>query len=354
MADAPVPAAGPIAGVLADVDGTLITGAKVVTPRTTEAAGRLHARGVLFAITSGRPPRGMRMLVEPLQMRGPMAAFNGGIIVEPDMTIIDERPIPAEVAPAVIDAIREHGLYAWIYRGTEWFVTDPHAPHAAKEAGTVQFQPTVVPSYDGLLDRAAKIVGVSDGYDRVAQCEAALHRQFGDRVSASRSQPYYVDVTSPEANKGVVIERMSSVYQIPLEQIATLGVGLNDVLMFRRSGLSIAMGNASAEVQRQATYVTASNEDDGFAKAVEEFIVPRAVPAPGVPPAGQALSGPVAGGDAQRARVPPERNAARKARRIAIALPKVVRIGAYGTMRSGTGEWRARLTATEPTTRWVA
>src|SRR4029077_4238858 len=81
-------------------------------------------------------------------------------------------------------------------------------------------------------------------------------------------------------DKGVVAERLSHYYQIPLEQIATLGDGANDVLMFRRSGLSIAMGNASEEVRRQATCVTASNDDEGFAKAVEEFILPRAVAAP--------------------------------------------------------------------------
>jgi hydroxymethylpyrimidine pyrophosphatase-like HAD family hydrolase len=191
-----------------------------------------------------------------------------------------QRPGEAWIRIGVFAAFRAQGLYAWIYRGTEWYVTDPHAPHAARESGTVQFPPTVVPSYDGLLDRAVKIVGVSDDYDRVARCEAALHEQFGRHVSASRSQPYYVDVTSPAANKGVVVERLSHQYQIPLEQIATLGDGANDVLMFERSGLSIAMGNATEEVQRQATYVTASNDDEGFAKAVEQFILPRARAAP--------------------------------------------------------------------------
>jgi len=283
MTDASAPAAWTIAAVLADVDGTLVDRAKVVTPRAIEAIERLHEIGVLFAITSGRPPRGMRMLVYPLEMRGPMAAFNGGVIVMPDMTIIDERPIPADVAPAVIDEIRAHDLYAWIYSGAEWYVTDPLAPHAARESSTVQFQPAVVPSYDGLLDRVVKIVGVSDDHGLVAQCEFALQQQFGVHASATRSQPHYVDVTHPTANKGVVVERMSQFYQIPLEQIATLGDQPNDVLMFQRSGLSIAMGNASEDVRRAATYVTASNEDEGFAKAIEEFILPRAVAAPVIP-----------------------------------------------------------------------
>ena len=284
MADASSPGTQTIAAVLADVDGTLVTKSKALTPRALEAVEELHERGVLFAITSGRPPRGMRMLVHPLEMRGPMAAFNGGIMVTPDMTILDERTIPAEVAPAVIDAIHAHGLYAWIYRGAEWFVTDPQAPHAARESSTVQFPPTLVPSYEGLLDRAVKIVGVSDDHDLVAQCEAAVQQEFGTHASANRSQPHYLDVTHPHANTGIVVERMSYYYGIPLEQIATIGDQPNDVLMFERSGVSIAMGNASDEVQQQATFVTASNEDEGFAKAIEEFILPRAVAAPVVPP----------------------------------------------------------------------
>jgi Cof subfamily protein (haloacid dehalogenase superfamily) len=284
MADGSSPGTQTIAAVLADVDGTLVTKSKALTPRALEAVEELHERGVLFAITSGRPPRGMRMLVHPLEMRGPMAAFNGGIMVTPDMTILDERTIPAEVAPAVIAAIHAHGLYAWIYRGAEWYVTDPQAPHATRESSTVQFPPTVVPSYEGLLDRAVKIVGVSDDHARVAQCEAAVQQEFGTHASASRSQPHYLDVTHPYANKGIVVERMSYYYGIPLEQIVTIGDQPNDVLMFERSGMSIAMGNASDEVQRRATFVTASNEDEGFAKAIEEFILPRAVAAPVVPP----------------------------------------------------------------------
>jgi Cof subfamily protein (haloacid dehalogenase superfamily) len=272
----------PIAAVLADVDGTLVTRSKVLTPRAIAAVKLLHERGVLFAITSGRPPRGMRTLIEPLGLHGPMAAFNGGIVVRPDMSVVDERALPEDVAARVIETIRAHGLYVWIYRSTEWYVTDPRAPHAEREAVTVAFQPTVVPTYDAYLDRVVKIVGVSDDHKLVTQCETVVQQQFSLHVSASRSQPHYLDVTHPTANKGVVVERLSQHYKIPLEQIATLGDQPNDVLMFKRSGLSIAMGNASEEVQRQATCVTSSNEDEGFAKAVEHIILPRVAPMPSV------------------------------------------------------------------------
>jgi Cof subfamily protein (haloacid dehalogenase superfamily) len=280
MTNAAAQAPQEIAAVLADVDGTLVTNAKELTPRAIEAVKQLHERGVVFAITSGRPPRGMRMLVEPLQLRGTISAFNGGIIVRPDMTVVESHPIPAEVAPSVVDNIRHLGLDAWVYRDADWFITNPGAPHVDRESKTVQFQPTVVPDFEGLLDRAVKVVGVTDDLDLAARCESKLQSLFGAHVSAARSQPYYVDVTHPMANKGVVVRHLSEHYKIPPAQVATLGDQPNDVLMFVRSGLSVAMGNASPDVQKQATFVTASNEDDGFAKAVEEFILPRAVAAP--------------------------------------------------------------------------
>jgi Cof subfamily protein (haloacid dehalogenase superfamily) len=268
-----------IKAVLTDVDGTLVTRDKVLTPRAMAAVHELQDRGVLFAITSGRPPRGMRMLVEPLRMNGPMAAFNGGMIVLPDMTIVDERTMSEEVARAVIEEIWAHGLYAWFYRGTDWYLTDPHAPHAEREASTVQFPPTVVPTYDGLLDNVVKIVGVSDNHPLVEECEAAVQKKFGAQVSAARSQPHYLDVTNPTANKGVVAERLSNYYHIPLENLCTLGDQANDVLMFKKSGLSVAMGNSSDEVKRQADFVTTSFMDEGFANAIDQYILPRVAPA---------------------------------------------------------------------------
>src|SRR5262245_21388540 len=242
-------ASGPISALLADVDGTLVTKAKVLTKRAMEAVRRLHESGIAFSITSGRPPRGMRMLIEPLGLTMPIAAFNGGTIVHPDMSVADERTLPDEVVPDVIKTLLAHGLDVWIYRGTDWYVRSAQAAH-------VQFQPTVSPKFDGLLNRVVKIVGVSDDLDSVARCEAAAQAQLGAHVSAARSQPYYLDVTHPMANKGAVIERLSQFLKMPLESIATIGDQPNDVLMFKRSGLSIAMGNASPEVQTQANFVT--------------------------------------------------------------------------------------------------
>jgi Cof subfamily protein (haloacid dehalogenase superfamily) len=259
--------------LLADVDGTLVTQEKVLTERAIDAVHRLHDADIMFAVTSGRPPRGMEMLIEPLALRTPISAFNGGLIVEPDMRVIEQKTIPDELVSPIVEKLDRAGVDVWIYRGPDWYVRRRDAPHVDREAFTVQFEPSVVQSFDGLMDNVAKVVGVSDDYDLVERVADDLHDEFGDHVSAARSQPYYVDVTHPQANKGGVITFLSGKYDIPTDQIATIGDMPNDVLMFAHSGLSIAMGQSDREVQRAARRVTSSNEDEGFANAVERFIL---------------------------------------------------------------------------------
>jgi Cof subfamily protein (haloacid dehalogenase superfamily) len=266
--------AGPIRLMLADVDGTLVTQQKVLTDRAIEAVEKLEEAGILFALTSGRPPRGMSMIVDALRLTTPLAAFNGGLIVQPaDMKVIEQKVIPAELVAPVIALLERFGLDVWIYERAEWYVRNLDAPHVAREAWTVKFQPTVVNSLDGIVDGLAKIVGVSDDFDAVAAASSAGHDEFGDHVSVARSQPYYVDVTHPDANKGGVAIYLSETFGIPTSEIATIGDMPNDVLMFAHSGLSIAMGNASLEVQRAARRVTSTNEQEGFANAVERFVL---------------------------------------------------------------------------------
>jgi len=259
--------------VLADVDGTLVTPQKQLTDRTIAAVRALKDAGVKFAVTSGRPPRGMQMLVQPLSLSLPLAAFNGGLFARPDMSVIEERSIDPALVTPIVALIGEHGLDAWLYRGADWLLRDPDAAHVEKEADTVRFAPTVVEDFDAITEGVVKIVGVSDDLASVAAAEADARAKFGDHVSAARSQPYYLDVTHPDANKGAVVRYLSREYDIPASSIATLGDMPNDVLMFAHCGLSIAMGNASSEVQRAARRVTASNDDEGFAKAIERFVL---------------------------------------------------------------------------------
>jgi len=266
----------PVRLVIADVDGTLVTQEKILTPRAIQSVMALRAAGIMFAVTSGRPPRGMAMLIDTLKIDEPLAAFNGGVIIKPDLTtVVRENFLPRAMVEKVIKIILDHKLDVWMYTGRDWYVRDANAPHVAREQWTVKFPPIVVASFDGLLENVAKVVGVSDDLEAVKRCEKDTQEACGDQASAARSQPYYLDVTHPKANKCEVVLAMSELLNTPVDQIATVGDMPNDVLMFRKSGISIAMGNASPEVQKSATYVTASNEEEGFAEAMEKFVLQR-------------------------------------------------------------------------------
>lgn len=259
--------------VIADVDGTLVTQDKALTSRAIDAVKRLRGAGIAFSITSGRPPLGMQMFIDALALDEPFAAFNGGVVVRPDLSVMAQSFLPPDIAAKAVETIMRHGLGAWVYTDHDWLVRDANGPHVEREQWTVKFAPKVVSDFDAHMDCVAKIVGISDDYGAVARCETDVQRDCGNHVSAARSQPYYLDVTHPDANKGHVVTVLSQVLSIPPAQIATIGDMPNDVLMFQKSGLSIAMGNASADVRGQAHFVTTSNEEEGFANAVEAFIL---------------------------------------------------------------------------------
>jgi Cof subfamily protein (haloacid dehalogenase superfamily) len=269
----PLVQASTIRLVIADVDGTLVTHDKVLTARAISSVSRLREANVLFAITSGRPPKGMKMLVDTLDLSEPISAFNGGVVINMDYSVVASHCVSSDLAAEVIRLMGEHGLDVWLYSDTDWYVRDPNAPHVAREQWTVKFPPMVVSDFEAHLEHVVKIVGVSDDLPAVARCEMEMQAWGGARISAERSQPYYLDVTHPNANKGEVVLMLSKLLSIPPEQIATIGDMPNDVLMFHKSGVSIAMGNASTEVQKAATYVTTSNEEEGFANAMERFVL---------------------------------------------------------------------------------
>jgi Cof subfamily protein (haloacid dehalogenase superfamily) len=265
--------------LVSDVDGTLVTNDKRLTARVEAAARALEAAGIAFAITSSRPAFGMRMLIKPLRLRTPIAAFNGGLIVSPDrLEPIEGNPVPVEVARRSIEFLTGRGVDAWIHTEKAWFVLDSAGAYVDHEIRTIQTAPSILASFDrpGAIDHAYKIVGVSKDFDLLARCERELAAELGTSATVARSQLYYLDVTHPLANKGHAVQRLSHLLDVPAPSIAAIGDGRNDMAMFAVSGLAIAMGNAAKEVQEAADFVSAGNEEDGFAVAVQRWILPRA------------------------------------------------------------------------------
>ncbi len=261
-----------IALVVSDVDGTLVTSDKRLTPATIAAVKRLDAAGIAFTVASARPPVGLASLVGPLNLRLPMGAFNGGTLVGPDLVPLATTLIPEVTARAVVEHLRGAGIDVWIFADGTWTLRDPDAPYVDLERRTLGVDPVVVGDLDPLLASAQKIVGVSRDTDGLARAEARLSDAFGARAGIGRSQPYYLDITPPGVSKGGFVIDIGRRLGIAPANIATLGDAGNDVAMFQASGLSFAMGNAAPEVRAAASAVTAGNDADGFAQAIARIV----------------------------------------------------------------------------------
>lgn len=261
-----------IALVVSDVDGTLVTTDKTLTDRARAAVSNLHDRRIKFTITSSRPPVGMRFFAEPLNLTLPIGPFNGSSIVAPDLTPIEQHLIPEAEARRSLDVLKQFGVDAWLFTNDAWMIARDDGKYVPHERKTIRHDATIVESFEPYVGKACKIVGASPDAALLQQCETAMQQALGNRAVAVRSQSYYLDVTPPGQDKGVFVRAMSKRLGIPTEAIATIGDMQNDLAMFRVSGTSIAMGNASDEVKAQATLVTDSNENEGFAKAIDMII----------------------------------------------------------------------------------
>jgi len=262
-----------IAAVVSDVDGTLVRTDKSLTPRTVETVGKLRASGVKFAIVSSRPPRGLKAVMGRLNISAPAAGFNGGVIVSPDLSVISSHLIELTVARQAVEAIEASGANAWVFSGDDWFIRDRDGPRVALEQRTVGFEPTVVADFTAVIGSAAKIVAVSDDFALLSGLQGRVHASLSGGANIVRSQTYYLDFTHPLANKGHALLELARLLAVSPANTAVIGDGENDVDMFAQAGLSIAMGNAAAEVKKAADFVTGRNDNDGAAAAIDWFVL---------------------------------------------------------------------------------
>ena len=258
--------------VVSDVDGTLLTKEKLLTERAINAVRKLHEAGIGFTITSSRPTIGMRFLIEPLGITLPIGAFNGSCIVDPELKPVEQHLIPEAATRRALEVLVEFGVDAWLFTNDRWLVRDRGGAYVAHEEHTIRHEPTVVADFTPYFASACKIVGASADAAGLQRCETVMREALGAQATAVRSQSYYLDVTPPGVNKGTFVQTIAHRLGVSTDLVVTIGDMQNDLAMFRVSGTSFAMGNATDDVKQQATHVTASNEDEGFAKAMEMIL----------------------------------------------------------------------------------
>ncbi|HEF4759965.1 TPA: HAD family hydrolase [Pseudomonas putida] len=266
----------PVRFLLSDMDGTLLLPDHSLSQRTIEAVRSLREAGVLFSLATGRPPRAMLQTIEALGVDLPTAAFNGGTIVHPDGSLLVAHYLPATAALTSLALFADQpGVEVWVFSGGDWLVKDPNGPMVPGEQRGLGYPPVVVESFEPFLASIDKIVATSNDTQLLVELEAQLLPKVEGQAQVSRSQPVYLDVTAMRANKGDALVAIAGFLGVPLEQTAAMGDGGNDPAMFQRAGLSIAMGQAEEAVKRQADVVTASNTEEGAARAIERYVLAR-------------------------------------------------------------------------------
>jgi Cof subfamily protein (haloacid dehalogenase superfamily) len=224
----------------------------------------------------------MAPIIEQLDITLPFAAFNGGSLVKPSLELIEAHRLPQDVARTALALLAARGVDAWVYADGDWRVRDPGGIRVPHERLTLGYGPMRVEGFEDVMGRIDKLVGVSVDPALMASVEAAVRKLLKARATINRSQSYYLDITDPKANKGEAVRSLCQRIGVDLRRTAVIGDMINDVAMFAQAGLSIAMGNATAEVKARANAVTDTNENDGFAKAVHRFVLrPAAVPTGG-------------------------------------------------------------------------
>lgn len=260
--------------LVSDIDGTLVRKDKSLGEPTIAAAHRLTRAGGAMTLISARPPSGILPLAAKLGLTSPLGAFNGGTVVTPAGEIVEAHRLSADASRTAIAALRKAGITAWAFANGHWFASDDTNPHTGHERLASMVEPVVTGDFDGLHGRIDKVVGVSDDPAIIAALERELQAALGEAANVSCSQVYYCDITHKLANKGDGIVSLARAIGVPLEETAAIGDMPNDLPMLARAAFPIAMGQAPDALKRAAREVTATNDEDGVAVAIDRWILP--------------------------------------------------------------------------------
>ena len=265
----------PIRLLVCDIDGTLVRHDKSLPTENVAAIRDLIMRGVAVSLISARPAAGILPIAKQLALKGPFGAFNGGTIFTADGVEEQASEVPAALAAQLLALYAKAGVTRWLFATGRWLTSDLADPHTPREVMSSGLQPELARDFTPFLPNADKIVAVCDDPAAMDALEAKARVVVGQIATLVRSQDYYLDCTALAANKGDGVTRLAALYGVPLSEVAVIGDQGNDVAMFRRAGLAIAMGQASAAVQAEAHFVAASNEQAGVADAIARYVLPR-------------------------------------------------------------------------------
>ncbi len=267
-----------------DVDGTLLNNNKEITPATLATLLKVQQMGIQIVLASGRSTHGLLPIAEQLELdkyNGFILSYNGGQIFNMQTKeLLFERRIDPEMIPYLEKKANKNNFTILTYHKDRLYTNNAEDKHVKEEASRNNMQIKESKYFaDAINFSPCKCMLVSDDEEALIGLENHWKKRLDGSLDVFRSEPYFLEVVPPSINKadtlGVLTEKLS----ILPEEVMAIGDGICDVGMIQSAGLGIAMGNAQEVVKRCTDYTTATNEDDGVAKAVEEHIISKIRPA---------------------------------------------------------------------------
>ena len=268
--------------VAIDLDGTLLTSDKKVTKNTIEALRRIVEQGIIVVIATGRPLLGLDTVIKDVPRSPYLLTTNGARVVNVETgEVILEKLIPHEVVLDIFDVLRKYDCVKEIFYKGQGFVdtTDFERIHLyhLKPEMIEYFKKTRKPTSD-LIEYIKEIKGNADKAQAIfrdMKIREQVWRELDDlkELNLADSLHYNIEINAKGVEKGSSLEFLAEHLGILQEEVMTIGDGANDVRMLEVAGIGVAMGNAKEEIKKVANVTTASNDEDGVAKALEQYIL---------------------------------------------------------------------------------
>ena len=254
-----------------DFDRTLVAEDAVLRPRTRDVLQAVAARGIHVVIVTGRMVRSIRPYLEEAGLDGPVICYQGAVVAEADGTFIRHEPIPLELAREAIAAIVREGHHLNCYVDDELYVAEV----TGEAQAYAEFQNLPIHTVGDLLawlDRPpTKLVAVGDPLV-LEGLEVRLKERFGGRLYVSTSLPYFLELASPEVNKGAGLAFLAEHLGFARKATVAFGDGENDVELGAGAGLGVAVANAHPRVLAVANLVCPPAEEEGVAQVLESLL----------------------------------------------------------------------------------
>lgn len=270
-----------------DVDGTLLNDEREISKRTLAALLKVQQMGVRIVLASGRPTYGLMPLAKTLELGnygGFVLSYNGcQIIKAQNGEILFERRINPEMLPYLEKKARKNGFAIFTYHDDTLITDSPDNEYIKNEALLNNLKIIKEDEFSTAIDFApCKCMLVSDKEKALIGLEQHWEKRLAGTLDAFRSEPYFLEVVPCGVNKANTLGALLEHLGVTREEVIAVGDGVCDVTMLQLAGMGVAMGHSQDSVKVCADYVTASNEEDGVALAVEKLILAevRAVEVP--------------------------------------------------------------------------